>query len=141
MIELAVTLSIFGIVAATAMPAWNSGKMNGLAARRMILANLRLARTNAITKAVHYQVSFPDASHVSLSAMTLNAGNWVVDNTKVQTSPLPKGTQQSVLSTKVEFNTRGMVANSGTMTQINVTDSFNKTKSLQVWPSGQINEM
>ncbi len=141
MIELVVTLSIFGIMAATAMPMWKSSQTNILTARRMVSATLRLARTNAITKSVHYQVAFPDAGHVSISAMTLNGGNWVVDTTKVQTRPLPSGTQPSLLGTKVEFNTRGMVANSSTLTQITVTDSFSKTKSLQVWPSGQINEM
>ena len=141
LIELVVTICIVGVMAATAMPMWNASRMNILTARRMVSATLRLARTNAITKSVHYQVSFPDSGHVSLSAMTLNAGNWVVDTTKVQTSPLPSGTQPSVVSTKVEFNTRGMVVNTSTMTQIKVTDSFGKTKSLQVWPSGQINEM
>jgi Tfp pilus assembly protein FimT len=140
-----VTLSIVAILGAIAVPSWKASQMNILTARRMVLANLRLARANAITKSLHYQVSFPDAGHVTLSGMLQSpagSGTWVVDTTKVQTSALPANTQVSAaaLSTTVQFNTRGMVANATTMTAISLTDSFSNTKSLQVWPSGQINE-
>ncbi|MGD0948199.1 MAG: GspH/FimT family pseudopilin [Candidatus Binatia bacterium] len=139
------TLSIVAILGAIAVPSWKASQMNILTARRMVLANLRLARANAITKSLHYQVSFPDAGHVTLSGMLQSpagSGTWVVDTTKVQTSALPANTQVSAaaLSTTVQFNTRGMVANATTMTAISLTDSFSNTKSLQVWPSGQINE-
>ena len=145
LIELTVSLSVIAILAAIAIPEWRASTMNILVARRMVLANLRLGRSNAITKSVHYQVSF-DASHVVLSAMyqsPAGSGNWVVSTTNVQTSPLPAGTQvsQAAQSTVVEFNTRGMVVNATTMKQISLTDSFNNTKSLQVWPSGQMNEI
>jgi prepilin-type N-terminal cleavage/methylation domain-containing protein len=142
--EMMVTLSIMAVVTAIAVPRWNAGRMNILAARRIVIANLRLARANAITKSLHYQVSFPDGGHVSLSGMLQSpagSGTWVVDTTKVQTSALPAGTQVPAVSTRVEFNTRGMVVNASTMTQISVTDSFSGTKSLQVWPSGQVNEL
>ena len=69
------------------------------------------------------------------------ATSWTVDTTKVQTSALPKSTQVSTPSVVVEFNTRGMVANSSTVTLISFTDSYGHSKSLQVWPSGQIHEM
>jgi Tfp pilus assembly protein FimT len=145
LIQLVVTLSIVAILGAIAVPSWKASQMNILTARRMVLANLRLARANAITKSLHYQVSFPDAGHVTLSGMLQSpagSGTWVVDTTKVQTSALPANTQVSAaaLSTTVQFNTRGMVANATTMTAISLTDSFSNTKSLQVWPSGQINE-
>ncbi|MFI5397272.1 MAG: Tfp pilus assembly protein FimT/FimU [Candidatus Binatia bacterium] len=144
--EMMVTLSIIGIVTAIAVPRWNAGRMNILAARRMVIANLRLARANAITKSLHYRVSFPDAGHVSLSGMLQSpagSGTWVVDTTKVQTSALPACTQvpAAALSITVEFNTRGMVVSASTMTQISLTDSFSSTKSLQVWPSGQVDEL
>jgi Tfp pilus assembly protein FimT len=144
LVELLVTIAIIFSVTAIAAPRWNAGTMKILTARRMVMANLRLARANAITKSFHYQVSFPDAGHVSLSGMLQSpagSGTWVVDSTKVQTSALPAGTQVPAVSTRVEFNTRGMVVNPSTMTRIDVTDSFSKTKSLQVWPSGQINEL
>ncbi len=136
---------MIAVLSAIAMPGWKANRMNILTARRMVVANLRLARANAITKSIHYQVSFPDTSHVSLSAMQLDPlhpGTWVVDTTKVQTSALPSRTNvaASSLSTVVEFNTRGMVVNVSSMKQISLSDSFGSTKSLQVWPSGQMNE-
>jgi prepilin-type N-terminal cleavage/methylation domain-containing protein len=145
LIEVAVAISIVAIMIAIAMPMWNANHMNILTARRMVLADLRLARANAITKSLRYQVSFPDAGHVTLSGMLQNpagSGNWVVDTTKVRTSALPANTSVSAAPLPtVQFNTRGMVTNASTMTAIGLTDSFGNTKSLQVWPSGQINEM
>ena len=119
--------------------------MNIVSARRMVVANLRLARANAITKSIHYQVSFTtDKGSVKLSGMvqpTPPATTWTVDTTKVQTTVLPKSAQVSTSSVVVEFNTRGMVVNSSAVTLISLTDSVGNTKSLQVWPSGQIHEM
>jgi prepilin-type N-terminal cleavage/methylation domain-containing protein len=145
LIEVTVTVSIVAIMIAIAMPMWKANRMNVLTARKMVLANLRLARANAITKSIHYQVSFPDAGHVTLSRMfqsPAGSGTWVVDTTKVQTSALPANTQVAAdsLSTTVQFNSRGIVANTSTMTAIRLTDSFGNTQSLQVWPSGQMNE-
>ena len=146
LIEVVVTVSMIGVIGAIAAPRWNASRMNVLTARRTVLATLRLARANAITKAAHYQVSFPDAHHVALSAMyqsPAGSGNWVVDTTKVQTIALPASTQVSSASVSitVQFNTRGMVTNATTMTQLSLTDSFSNTKSLNVWPSGQMNEV
>jgi prepilin-type N-terminal cleavage/methylation domain-containing protein len=145
LIELMVTLSIVAIVLRIGLPMWKASSMNIMTARRMVVANLRLARANAITKSLHYQVSFAaDKGSVKLSGMappTPPATTWAVDTTKVQTSAFPKSTQVSTSSVVVEFNTRGMVANSSTMTLISITDSFGNTKSLQVWPSGQIHEL
>jgi hypothetical protein len=138
-------IGITAILSAVAIPMWQASSMNILTARRMVSANLRLARANAITKSLHYQVSFPDAGHVALAAMMQSpagSGNWVVNTAKVQTSALPAKTDVPAgsLSTVVQFNTRGMVVNASTVVAISLTDTCGNTKSLQVWPSGQINE-
>jgi prepilin-type N-terminal cleavage/methylation domain-containing protein len=145
LLEVMAAIGITAILGAVAIPMWRASSMNIVTARRMVLANLRLARTNAITKSLHYQVSFPDAGHVALSAMRqepADSGTWVVDTADVQTSALPAKTQVPAdsLSTVVEFNTRGMVANASTVVRISLTDASGNTKSFQVWPSGQINE-
>lgn len=145
LIELMVALSILATLVHIAVPMWRAGSMNIVTARKVVIANLREARTNAITKSVHYQVSFAaDKGAVTLSKMlqpTPPATTWAVDTTKVQTSALPKSTQVSTPSVVVEFNTRGMVVNSSAVTVISFTDSFGHTKSLQVWPSGQVHEL
>jgi len=143
MIEVMVALSVLAILMRIAVPMWKANSLNVVTARRIVVANLRLARANAITKSIHYQVSFTTGS-AKLSGMvqpTPPATAWTVDTTKVQTTTLPNSTSVSTSSVVVEFNTRGMVANSSTMTLISLTDSAGHTKSLQVWPSGQIHEM
>ena len=146
LIQVVVALAIVAIVGAIAVPNWKANRMNILTARRLVLATLRLARANAITKSIHYKVSFPsDMGHVTLSGMVQSpagSGTWVVDQTKVQTTALPASTQvaASSQSITVEFNTRGMVVNSTAVVQITFSDAFGITKSLQLWPSGQINE-
>lgn len=145
LVELTVALSILAILMRIAVPLWKATSMNIVTARRIVVANLRLARANAITKSIHYQVSFAsDQGSVKLSPMvqpTPPATTWTADTTKVQSSAFPKSTQVSTSSVVIEFNTRGMVANSSTVTVISVTDSLGRTKSLQVWPSGQIHEL
>jgi Tfp pilus assembly protein FimT len=141
-----VTLSVVAALVAIAIPNWHANRLNIITARQMLLADLRLARVSAITKSIHYQVSFPsDMHHITLSGMRQSpagSGNWVVDATKVQSTTLPASTQVAAtsLSATVEFTTRGMVANGNTLIQIRLSDSFGNTKSVQVWPSGQINE-
>ena len=147
LIDVLATLSIIAVLTAITLPLWNPNRLNILTARRIVVANLRLARANAITKSLHYRVSFTsDMLHVTLSGMYENpvgSGTWAVDSTKVQTTTLPRSTQVSSSSVgiTVEFNTHGMVANTTALTQLSVTDSFGNTKSLQLWPSGQIHEI
>jgi Tfp pilus assembly protein FimT len=148
--QVMVTLTIAAILSAIAVPAFKSNRMNIVTARRVVLATLRLARANSITKSLHYQVSFPsDMGHVTLSGMkqsTPGSGTWAVDPTKVQTTALPANTSVTASSQAitVEFNTRGMVVKptpGPTPLQLSVSDTFGMTNSLQVWPAGQMNEM
>jgi Tfp pilus assembly protein FimT len=145
-----VTLAIVAILTAIAVPALKANRMNIVTARRQVLATLRLARADAVTKSIHYQVSFPTPGNsVTLSGMlqsTPGSGTWAVDTTKVQTTALPASTQVTTTSRAiiVEFNTRGMVVNPTPGptpgVQIDLSDTFGITKSLKVWPSGQMNE-
>ncbi|HVO23070.1 MAG TPA: prepilin-type N-terminal cleavage/methylation domain-containing protein [Candidatus Margulisiibacteriota bacterium] len=145
LIEVTVAIAVLAILVRIAVPIWKAGSLNVVTARKVVMANLRAARANAITKSMHYQVSFvADNNSVKLSGMqqpTPPATSWTVDTLKVQTSTLPKSTWVSTPSVVVEFNTRGMVVNSSSVTLITFADSYGRTKSLQVWPSGQIHEM
>ena len=146
LIEVAAAISIMAILVGIALPMWNTSALSVFLARRTVLVTLRLARANAITKSLHYQVSFPDAGHIALSGMRKDpagSGAWVLDPAKVQTTALPAPAQVSAasLSSRVEFNSHGLVASAAAMTQISLSNSSGTTRSLQVWPSGQINEM
>ena len=146
LIEMVVVLSILAIMAAYAVPEYRASRVHINNTQRLLLANLRLARTNAISKSVHYQVAFPSATQMQVSRMVENppgSGTWQVDTTNVQTIPLPTSTQvkSTVVGTVYEFNARGITVNLSTPQQIDLQDSFGLTKSIQVWPSGQVNEL
>lgn len=145
-IELITTVTVFGIVAGTAIPHFKPKQLYIINAQRLVIANLRVARTNAISKCLHFQVSFPTAGQLRVSRMMespADSGTWVVDDTVTPlTVPLPSGTtvKTATVGTNVEFNSRGIAVNLSAVRQIDVQDTFSATKSLQVWPSGQVNE-
>jgi Tfp pilus assembly protein FimT len=146
MIEILVVMSIFGIIAAIAAPQFRASRVRINNAHRMVLANLRLARANAISRSVHYQVSFPTATQIRVSRMQETppgSGTWVVDTTNAQTIPMPTATEvaSTVVGNSYEFNSRGITVNLTGPQRIDVTDTYGVTKSVQVWPSGQVNEL
>src|SRR5262250_3291678 len=107
LVELLVSVSILGIIAGIAMPQIRSGRMQVGNAQRLLIANLRLARTNAISKSVHYQVTFPTATQIRVSRMNevpAGSGVWQVDTTNQRTITLPSPTslKSTVVGTTVE---------------------------------------
>ena len=145
-IEIIVTMTIFAIIAKIALPEFDNRRLQVTQAQRLLIANLRTARCNAISKSVHYQVAFPSTTQISMSRMLENpagSGTWVVDTNNVQTTKMPKVTNlpTALVGTTVEFNTRGLAINLTEPQQIDAQDIFGMTKSLQVWPSGQVNEL
>jgi prepilin-type N-terminal cleavage/methylation domain-containing protein len=146
LIDVVTTLSVIAILAGIALPRFDNRRVDIMAAQRLVIAKLRLARTNAITKSVHFRVSFPTASQIQVASMQENppgSGTWQVDSSNVQTIPLPNVTQiqSSEVGTSIEFNSRGIAVNLTAPQQIDARDTFGVTKSLQVWPSGQVNEL
>ena len=154
LVELIVAIAIVGIVARTAIPHFDAGRMRILAAQQLVAANLRIARSNAITKSLHYRVDFPTANQMKLIPMVENAldGTWAADTSNSQAVALPKNTQFAagsqctkpctpIIGTSVEFNSRGVAINLTAKVQITLIDDFGKSKALEAWPSGQIDEL
>lgn len=143
LIEVLAVLALTAIIGAIAIPGYRAERLQLGAAQRLVIAQLRLARTNAITKGVHFRISFPQPTQLYVERMQLVTGVWRVDTGNVQTITLPQVTRvsPSVVGTSVEFNTRGFAVNLTQPQQIDLTDTFGATKSLQAWPSGQINEL
>jgi len=143
MIEMLAVLGLLGIAFAAAAPTIKPAWMDISNAQSVLIANLRLARTNAITRGVHYAVAFASATTLELQRMQLQNGAWTVDASQTQTVNLPPDTQLPIpiVGTSVEFNTRGQAVNLLTVEQIDITDSFGATRSTQAWPSGQVNEL
>lgn len=146
LIETVVIVALLGVLAAIAIPRFSRQRIQIVNAQRMAIASLRLARTNAISKSVHFQVAFPDSNHLRVSRMVESpegSGNWQVDTSSVQASALPAPTSfaSAIVGTSIEFNSRGYVVNLNAPLRVDAQDTFGATKSLQVWPSGQIYEL
>lgn len=147
MIELVVALSISAILVGVAIPRMRPRTVNVLATQRLLIATLRLARTNAISKSLHYKVSFPSITQLQVARLQETAagsGVWQADAAfPAQTITLLPSTslKATLVGTSVEFNSRGIALALNGAWQVDVVDTFGVTKSLQVWPSGQVNEL
>ena len=153
MIELMVAITIFGIVARTAIPHFDARKMKINAAQQLVTANLRMARAKAITKSLHYRINFSTANQIQVQPMVQQVdGTWSVDTPNVQTVPLPSYTHFAtgsqcvspctpIVGTNIEFNSRGIATNLAALAQVTLIDDFGVLKALQAWPSGQVNEL
>ena len=142
LIELLTAITIFGILAATAVPHFDGRRLHINAAHRALIANLRLARSNSITKSVHFRVEFPNRGQMRIQRLRRVDGMWQNDPDDVTDVALPVVTQLAAgaVSQTVEFNSRGSAVNLAEPQKIDITDTYGVTKSLQVWPSGQVNE-
>jgi len=146
LIEAVVIIALLGVLVGIAMPHFSQQRIQIVNAQRLAIASLRLARSNAISKSVHFQVAFPDATHIRVARMVetpADSGNWYVDTSSVQTTALPVPTSfaSTLIGTAIEFNSRGYIVDLKSPVRIDTQDTFGTTKSLQVWPSGQIYDL
>jgi prepilin-type N-terminal cleavage/methylation domain-containing protein len=147
LIELMTALTVLAILAKIAMPHFDARRVDVITAQRIAIANLRIARSNAITKSIHYQITIPTTTTIKMTRMIespAGSGTWIADAAFTpQTITVPAGTQfkSASVSTTIEFNSRGLATGLNAVKQLDVQDSFSVTKSLQVWPSGQVNEI
>lgn len=153
LVEVIVAMAIFGIVARAAIPHLDARRVQVIAAQQVVAANLRLARANAITKSTHYRVDFTTASQMNITPMVQNVdGTWGPDTSYSQPVALPKNTHFAgdsqcvapctpVIGTNIEFNSRGVAVNLAAKAQITLVDDFGKSRALEAWPSGQVDEL
>jgi prepilin-type N-terminal cleavage/methylation domain-containing protein len=150
--ELLVAIAIIGILVGTAIPNLNSSVLNLTQAAENMGGDLRVARANATGRGRHYRVTFSSNSYSvqRLSAIIDGSGNttgWAPDGSP-QTVPFPN--LISIVAgagSVVEFNSRGLLEPPSVgvgATVVNVTLRDSKTghsKTIEIWPSGQIQEV
>ena len=142
-IEVLVGIAMFGILVKTAISDINSPRIQIASTQLQVVGQLRLARMKAITSVSHYSVSFTSASQFKVYPMTYNGTIWQLAATPINTVTLPSAVSfpSALVGTGIEFNSRGMMVSPTAVTQIDLTDSFGQTRSLQAWPSGQVNAL
>jgi len=145
LVELLVVLSMVGILVAIALPATNRSILNLTSSVGEFEANVRIARGNATGRGVHYRITLY-SDHYEIDRLHLSGGAWVHDPVfSVQTSYLPPHvTITTGVGQSFEFNSRGLLQAAAVgipAVQVDVAmhDSHtSETKTVGVWPSGQI---
>ena len=144
LIELFVALGIFGLLVAVALPNLDHTEAQLEPAVENLAASIRTAHAHTLSRGARYRVTLGSTSY-SVRRLQDNDGDgvWVPDSTvPTQTITLPSGTTISQgAGTNIEFTTRGLLAPqaNGAWTVITIAlSSTGHSKSLEVWPSGQV---
>jgi Tfp pilus assembly protein FimT len=148
-LELVVVLGVIGVMVVVAVPATNRKVMSLPIASEELQSALRLARANASRHGAHFRLTITGAQTYTVQRMKDPDGDgiWTVDSTyPAQTSTLsPSVSITGTTGQKIEFNTRGLL-HATVAGQIPAVVSIplkavgGKTKTIEVWPSGQVQE-
>jgi prepilin-type N-terminal cleavage/methylation domain-containing protein len=140
-IELLVALAIFGVLAGIALPQFRRGAFNLQAAQVQLLSDMRKTRDDALTRGDHYRLDILSTTSYAEYHLTVAAGIWSVSGGPLFSRTLASGITlpTGAVGRSFEFNTRGLMLNPGAATTLTLTDSPNShTRSVTVWPSGQV---
>jgi prepilin-type N-terminal cleavage/methylation domain-containing protein len=138
-LELLVAAGIFGVLAAAGLPHVDTRRQDLDTSVGRTVADLRFARSRAITSGDHYAVQFNGADSYEVQRLELVGGTWTVDEV-VKTVELPPHIEWLAggVST-IEFNTRGMMISANAPVWPSVWDTLhNHGRQVSIWPSGQI---
>ena len=140
LLELLVTMGVLAILTGTAFLGYRSNRLQINNAQRLVMGTLRGARANAISKSVHFAVNFAASDHLLVQRMVYDGSAWQVDPANVRTVaiPSPAYLASTAVGTRVEFDSRGVAVNLSVPQPIELRDSFGVSKSVQAWPSGEI---
>ena len=138
--ELMVAMALFAIVAAVALPQFDNHPYALWSAQQQLLGDLRLTRSDALTKGDHFRFDVKDATSYEERRMQLVGTQWLPRDPAVRTGTLPSGvTFTTGVGSHFEFNTRGLMLNPGAATTLTLVDSHTShTRVVTVWPSGQV---
>jgi prepilin-type N-terminal cleavage/methylation domain-containing protein len=143
-VEMLVTIAIFGVLMGTAIPSLNPKRQDINTAMTTLMGDFRYTRAKAITTGTHFSVKMASTTRYQVQRHREDAGAWPVDIV-TQTVNLPSNITYFMFPDKFEFNTRGMLIStlSGQPEPLYVyvyESSSGTLRSFAVWPSGQVNE-
>jgi prepilin-type N-terminal cleavage/methylation domain-containing protein len=153
MVELLVAMSILAAMIAVAVPKFNSSMLNLPVTEQTLIADIRMARANATSRGVHYKISLHSSSYsVQRLQDTDGDGVWEPDGSfPAYTVNLPDDLSLSFgdgSSAVFEFTTRGLLADQEDGTPADIVTVYlhdaqdsGGTKTVQIWPSGQVEEV
>jgi hypothetical protein len=140
LVELCVAMGLFAIMVGTAMAAFPRTPYAVWTAQAELVAELRRARNDALTKGDHFKVILTGPTTYATYRMSLVAGAWVQNPSPVRSGTLPLGAAMtSGVGGAFEYTTRGLMLAPGAATTIIIEDEDNAhQRRVTVWPSGQV---
>jgi len=140
LLELLVTMAVFGIALGIAVPQTPRGAFVLWGADRQLLADLRETRAGALIKGDHFRFDVTGASTYAEYRMRLQGNVWVVSGPPLRGRTLPSGVIFTAgVGTQLEFNTRGLLVTPGAAASLALSDAHTgHTRQITVWPSGQV---
>jgi prepilin-type N-terminal cleavage/methylation domain-containing protein len=150
LVEMLVVLGIVAVLIAVIIPRLNKSNLNLPVVEQTLVADIRMARANAASRGAHYKVSV-SASTYSVQRLQDDDedGVWEPDGGfPTYTVNLPEGIAISEgAGSEIEFTTRGLLTSNpdGTpaaVISVTILDSIHsRTKTVEIWPSGQVEEV
>lgn len=142
LIEILTAVALLGIVAAIAVPHVPQRTYGLWSAHNMVIADLRRARADALTKGDHFRLQVTTDRTYTVARMRDDDWNgvWEVDGSTMQSKSLPDGiTFVGGDDATYEFNTRGLLVVPDGVISLELHDpETGKTRYITVWPSGQV---
>jgi prepilin-type N-terminal cleavage/methylation domain-containing protein len=139
-LELIVTMSVFSILLAVAMPRAQRSSITLWNANEQLLSDLRRTRADALTHGDHFILSVTGPYEYTERRMRLVGAEWLPVDPPVRTRTLPDGlTFSAGVGEKFEFNTRGLLVTPDQAGNLQLQDpQSGHMRGVVVWPSGQV---
>ena len=140
LVELCVAMGLLAIIVGTALAAFPRTPYAVWTAQAELVAELRRARNDALTKGDHFRVVLTSATTWETHRLNLVGGVWVPTGAPIRQGTLPSGAAMtSGVGGQFEYTTRGLMLAPGAATTIVVEDEDSLLqRSVTVWPSGQV---
>lgn len=140
LVELIVAFVFFAVMAGTALSVLPRNSHGVWNAQATLVAELRRARNEALTKGDHFRVSITSATTWATHRMTLVGNVWTPGASPIRSGTFPgQTTVTSGVGLSFEFMTRGLMVNPSAAATIVLKDPNSPyQRSVIVYPSGQV---
>ena len=134
-------IALVAILAATTVSHLDNGIEANNTYMQDVIANLRYARSEAITTGTHFAFHWVNTGEYQIERLQPSGGAWTLDRTvkdiKLPANILLWGTWPQ----NIEFNTRGTVVTPNYVASLATWDTRRAIFKLAlIWPSGQVYE-